>query len=130
MRLRYTHLALLFVTLCSIPLASAQSNIDANIGFGSAWNKANGQGIENANSFNAFGSCTPNSGDVNCQATPALNGFFLGLGADIMLTKKFGVGAEVSFLPAHPDYGPLQYRQTFYDFNGIVTPLNLKRVEL
>lgn len=130
MRLRYTHLALLSVTLCSLPLAHAQASVDANIGFGSAWNSANGQGIDNANSINAFGSCTPNSGDPNCEATPALNGFFLGLGADIMLTKKFGAGAEVSFQPGHPSYGPLQYRQTFYDFNGIFAPVNQKRVEL
>jgi opacity protein-like surface antigen len=130
MKLRYIYPSLLFVTICSIPLARAQSSVDANIGFGSAWDKANGQGIDNANSINAFGSCTPNSGDVNCQTTPSLSGFFLGLGADIMLTKKFGFGAEVSFQPGHPDYGPLQYRQTFYDFNGIFAPINHKRVEL
>jgi hypothetical protein len=47
-----------------------------------------------------------------------------------MLTKRYGFGAEISLQPTRQDYGPLQYRQTFYDFNGIVAPVNQKRVEL
>jgi hypothetical protein len=47
-----------------------------------------------------------------------------------MLWKHFGVGAEVNFQPAKSDYGPLQYRQTFYDFNGIFAPINQKRAQL
>src|SRR5262249_94358 len=39
-------------------------------------------------------------------------------------------GAEVNLQPARSDYGPLQYRQTFYDFNGIYAPVNQKRVML
>src|SRR5579859_2025310 len=60
----------------------------------------------------------------------SLGGFFLGLGGDVMLKKHFGVGAEVNLQPARSDYGPLQYRQTFYDFNGIYAPVNEKRVQL
>jgi opacity protein-like surface antigen len=129
MRLRYV-CPMLLATLCSVPLAHAQSSVDANIGFGSAWAGATGLGIDNANSVNAFGTCTPNSGDPYCEATPSLSGFFLGLGADVMLTKRYGFGAEVSFQPNHPNYGPLQYRQTFYDFNGVFAAVNQKRVEV
>ena len=32
--------------------------------------------------------------------------------------------------PAKSDYVPLQYRQTFYDFNGIDAPVNEKRMQL
>jgi hypothetical protein len=47
-----------------------------------------------------------------------------------MLTKHFGAGAEVNVQPARTSYGPLQYRQTFYDFNGIYAPISQKRVVL
>jgi opacity protein-like surface antigen len=127
MRLRHVYPALLFVAFCSIPSARAQTSFDLNVGFGSAWDGSNGQGIDNANSVNAFGACTPNSGDVYCESTPSLSGFFLGFGGDLMLTKRYGFGADVSFQPSRPNYGPLQYRQTFYDFNGIFAPINQKR---
>ena len=123
-------LLLLPLTLAVVPFAGAQSSFDLNIGFGTARAGANGGGIDNASSLNAFGACTPGPLDPACQATPALNGFFLGLGGDIMLHKHFGVGAEVNFQPAKSDYGPLQYRQTFYDFNGIFAPINQKRAQL
>jgi hypothetical protein len=130
MRLRNVYPALLVVTLCSIPSAHAQASVDANIGFGAAWDGTNGQGIDNADSVNAFGPCVPNTGDIYCESTPKLNAFFLGLGADIMLTKRYGFGAEVAFMPSRPDYGPLEYRQTFYDFNGIFSPISQKRFKL
>lgn len=126
---RYLPLASLLL-LC-VPMAKAQSTFDVNLGFGSAHVGSNGSGIDNGNSLlNAFGPCTPSSGDVNCQATPGLSGFFLGFGGDIMLNKRFGMGAEVNLQPAKSDYGPLQYRQTFYDFNGIYAPINQKHVML
>jgi hypothetical protein len=130
MRQRYTCAALLFMASCFIPSTFAQSSFDLNVGFGTATAGASGAGIDNGNSFNAFGPCIPNSGDANCQATPSLGGFFLGFGGDVMLTKRYGVGAEISLQPTRQDYGPLQYRQTFYDFNGILAPVNQKRVEL
>ena len=131
MRLRYVYPALLVVGLCSLRPAHAQTSFDLNIGFGSAWDGSNGQGIEGANSAYAFESCAPGAPiDTYCQSTPSLSGFFLGLGGDLMLTKRYGVGAEVSFEPGRQNYGPLQYRQTFYDFNGIYAPINQKRVIL
>lgn len=127
--LRFSLPALLLMSV-SAPLSHAQSAFDLNIGFGTAHVGSNGSGIDNAASLNAFGSCSPSSGDPNCQATPGLSGLFLGLGGDVFMTKHFGVGAEVNLQPAKNDYGPLQFRQTFYDFNGIYAPVNQKRVQL
>ncbi len=102
--------------------AHAQSALDVNVNFGTAWDSATGQGIDNT----SFLSCVPNSVST-CQATPKLNGFFLGFGGDIMFRQHLGVGAEVNFQPTHSDYGPFQYRQTFVDVNGIYEPLITKR---
>ena len=110
--------------------ANAQSSVDVNVGFGSAWDSASGAGLDSAGSLNAYGACSPGSADSFCLATPKLNGFFLGLGGDIMLYKRLGVGAEYNVQPARSDYGPLQYRQTFYDFNAIYAPVTTKRAEL
>jgi opacity protein-like surface antigen len=123
------YLFLLVLLLLWIPFANAQS-ADINIGFGTAQDKSNGAGIDNFNSINAGLPCIPGSGDPYCDTTPALKGFFLGFGADAMISKRYGVGGEISFLPAKQDYGPLQFRQTFYDFNGIFAPVNEKRVQL
>jgi hypothetical protein len=59
-----------------------------------------------------------------------MNGFFLGFGGDIMLYKHFGVGAEFNVEPSQKNYGPLQDRQMFYDFNGVYQPYATKRVAL
>ncbi len=129
-RRMYRYLPLLALPLYFASYASAQSSFDVNIGFGTARVGSNGSGIDNASSSNAFGSCVPSSGDTFCQKTTGLGGFFLSLGGDVMLRKHFGIGAEVNLQPAKNDYGPLQYRQTFYDFNGIYAPINEKRVTL
>jgi Outer membrane protein beta-barrel domain len=108
--------------------AHAQAALDVNINFGTAWDSASGAGIDNLNSpNNALGGCIVNTGDTFCQATPKMNGFFLGFGGDIMFRQHLGVGAEVNFQPVHQDYGPLQYRQTFIDVNAIYEPLITKR---
>jgi hypothetical protein len=122
------YLPLLSLLLFSIPYAGAQSSFDLNLGFGTA--HANGiGGIENINSLtNPFGLCTISSADPTCVSGPKLGGFFLGLGGDVMLTKRYGIGMEAAFQPAKSDYAGLNYRQTFYDFNGIFSPLNQKRV--
>jgi opacity protein-like surface antigen len=111
-------------------LASAQTSFDVNLGFGSAWAGANGGGIDNAASLNAFGSCTVGSGDPNCQSLPKLNGFFLGFGGDLMFNKHLGAGFEASLQPSQESYGPLNSRQTFYDVNAIYAPVTTKRASL
>jgi len=111
-------------------LVNAQTALDVNVGFGSAWDSANSGGIDNASSLNAFGACTPSSSDPNCESVPALNGFFLGFGGDLMLFKHFGVGVQASLQPPRETYGPLSSRQTFYDVNGIYAPITTKRASL
>jgi len=117
-----------YLPLVFLPaFAHAQSALDVNVNFGSAWDSASGRGIDNINSNNALGDCLPGAGDPFCQATPKLSGFFLGFGGDIMFRQHLGVGAEVNFQPVHQDYGPLKSRQTFIDVNGIYEPLITKR---
>ena len=123
MRRMWTYLPLLFFPV----LAQAQSALDVNVNFGSAFDSKTGLGIDNLNSANALGGCLPSSADAFCQATPTLSGFFLGFGGDIMFREHFGAGAEVNFQPMHQDYGPLKSRQTFIDVNGIYEPIITKR---
>ena len=78
------YLPLLFLPLLSIPFASAQSSVDFNVGFGAAHDKAAPGGIDS----NTGNTCT--LGAASCQATPALSGFFMGVGGDVMLTKRYG----------------------------------------
>jgi hypothetical protein len=107
--------------------ASAQAAADIGLGFGSHLASASSNGLDNANSPNAYGSCAPNTGDTFCQTLPKLNGLFMRLGGDIMFTDHFGGGFNFDFQPTRSDYGPLQYRQSFMDVNGIYAPINNKR---
>ena len=120
---------ILLLPIC-VPFASAQSSVDFAIGFGTAHDKANTGGLDNAD----FSSCaTPGAVDPSggtCLANPSLGGFFLGLSGDVMLWKHFGIGGELNVQPAKSDYGPLQFRQEFYDFNAIAVPFNSKRAQL
>ena len=112
-------------------LANAQSAIDVNVGLGGAWASANKFGIDNGNSAtNAYGSCTPGGRDANCQSLPALSNVMLGFGADVMMKPKFGAGFEYLVQPVKADYGPLQSRQAFYDFNAVYRPIQTKRAAL
>ena len=89
------------------PSCQRTDSIDINIGFGSAHVKATGAGIDNLSSPNAFSSCDLSAGDPFCEATPSMGNLFMGLGADVMLQKHYGVGFEANFQPARQDYGPL-----------------------
>jgi hypothetical protein len=112
--------------LCSVPLLHAQGSFDVALGFGTAHDKATGLGIDE----NTLDSCTPSSTDLTCKATPSLGGLFMGFSGDGMLNKHIGIGGEFKFQPSKDDYGPLEYRQIFYDFDGIYAPINEKRVQL
>jgi hypothetical protein len=118
--------------LVCVPLASAQSSFDLNVGLGTAHLGANGGGLENGNSTQvaAGTACTVSSAEPSCQATPSLGGVFLGLGGDLMLRKHYGIGMEFAVQPVKSDYALLQFRQTFYDINGIYAPVSEKRVQL
>jgi len=122
--MKHNYRYFLFAALATmIPAAHAQSNLDIYVGLGTAHVKAADGGIDNQ----TFGSCTPGSGGPTCQSLPSLSGVFMGIGGDIMFTDKFGAGAQVAFTPAKSDYGPLQYRQTFIDVNGLYEPVRHKR---
>jgi hypothetical protein len=133
------YLPLLFVLFCCIQLASAQSAFDLNMGFGFIHDKANSTQVDQ--NLNAC----PNSAEVlPCVSTPALSGFTMGFGGDLMLWKKFGIGGEAAFQPGKQTYVNLngsaaasglntlaiQSRMTMYDFNGIFQPINTKKVAL
>ncbi len=120
----------LSLLLFCIPLANAQGSATIGVGGGSAHVKPSGAGLYNLNSPFAFESCTPGPSNPDCDATPGLNGFFFGISGDAMFSDRFGIGGEVTFLPAKGKYGPLQFRQTFYDFNAIFAPINETRVVL
>jgi hypothetical protein len=125
------YLPLLSLLPLCVPLAHGQAAVDINIGFGGAWDSANKGGIDNANSLtNAFGSCTPGGSDANCQALPSMSGFFLGFGGDVMIKDKLGFGVDFSIQPAQQNYGPLQDRQSFYDFDAVYRPIATKRAAL
>jgi outer membrane protein W len=125
---------------CCVPLASAQSQFDLNVGFGAMHDKANSTQVDQN-----LNSCTPNDANGPCVSTSSLSGFTMGIGGDLMLKKKFGVGAEVAFQPGKQSYIPnltalaaaygvntftIQSRMTMFDFNGIYQPISTKKVQL
>ena len=99
----------------------AQSAVDINVGFGTHHDSASATGLDNASGA----ACVLTA--ANCQATPAMSGLFMGLGGDIMFKDHFGGGFQFIFQPTRADYGPLKYRQSFMDVNGIYAPINRKK---
>ncbi len=125
----YTYLPFVLLLACA-PLARAQGSFDLALGFGTQHAKATGSGIEsNINSSNFLGSCLPSSGDTTCEATPALGGLFMGFEGDAMLNKHMGFGGELNFQPTKGNYGPIQSRELFYDFDALYAPINRKNVQ-
>lgn len=121
---RYLILFLLF--FCT-SLLHAQGIADVSLGFGTAKDSSNGLGILSANApINAFGSCTPSSTNAYCLGDPELNGLFMGFQGDGMVSKHFGIDGDLTFQPTRPNYGPLTYRQMFFDFNGVYAPISNK----
>jgi hypothetical protein len=132
------YLPLFVLPLIGLQLANAQSGIDFGIGFGGASAPAAKTGLDTS-----LNPC--NLGSVGCQSTPSLSSFMIGIGGDLMLWKRFGVGGEANFEPSKKDYviltqqgtggagsftEKLQSRITLYDFNGIFQPVKTKRVAL
>jgi hypothetical protein len=131
------YLAILSLVLLCAPFAFAQSSVDFMMGFGTAHDSASSNGLDNAalTACSPIGSISLTTGGT-CSSTPSMSGFFLGFGGDVIVWKNIGFGADVSFQPAKtqfinlPGYGPLDYRQTFYDFNVVYEPVHTKRVAL
>ena len=121
----YRYLPILLLLSC-VPLARAQGSFDVAVGFGTQRVKATGYGIDEDTLYQ----CTPSSSSTTCLGTPAMDGMFMGFTGDFMLNKHLGAGAEINFQPSKPGYGPLLYRQLFYDFDGLYVPINHKRYAL
>jgi hypothetical protein len=94
--------------LCST-LAHAQRGPDVFFGVGTATDSSSKTEID------TFGTGIP-------YTTPKLGASFGKLGADFMVTKHFGVGAETDFRFGQAAYAGLQTRPVFYDFNLIYMP--------
>jgi opacity protein-like surface antigen len=120
---RYLFLISILLLFC-IPFATAQGSATISMGFGTNHVKSNGAGINELTGD----VCSPALDNPDCLTNPGLNGFFMGFGADMLPSKRYGFGLDISFQPTKGDYGPLKFRQTFYDFNGIYAPVNQKRV--
>lgn len=125
------YLAIAFPLLLIVPLASAQSVVDAAIGFGVAQSPASGLGLDSGSlNYCAIGS------SPTCVQTPKLANFFMGFGANFMLWDHFGIGMEAKLQPTKQNYGELNYfgstlgvdtRTILYDINGIWRPWSTKR---
>ena len=121
----YRYLPFVLVLSCA-PLARAQGSFDVALGFGTQRDKATGSGIDQS----TFLPCTPGPTDSTCLGTPALDGVFLGFQGDAMLNKHIGITGEINFQPSKGTYGPLQFRELFYDFGGLYAPINHKKFQV
>ncbi len=101
-------LTLAFAACLGSTLASAQRGPDVFFGVGTATDSRTGP-------VDTFG-------DGTLYTAPKLAGSFGKVGADFMLTKHFGVGAESDFRFGQSPYAGVQTRPVFYDFNGIYMP--------
>jgi outer membrane protein W len=102
--------------------AHAQSGLDVYFGVGTATADSNGTSIDTFNTGNVSAANT--TGFFN---TPKITGAFGKAGADFMLTRHFGLGADVDWRFSQGDYAGLNYRPTFYDFYGIWQPITRVR---
>jgi len=118
----YTYLPLVLLLACA-PLARAQGSFDLALGFGTQHAKATGTGIDDS----TFLPCQTASS--TCELTPSLGGLFMGFEGDAMLNKHLGFGGELNFQPGKSNYGPIQSRELFYDFDALYAPINRKNVQ-
>jgi len=99
----------LVATFSSIRVVRAQE-VNAYLGFGSAYDTSNGAQIETFS-------------DGSLYKTPSMGGFFGHIGAGVFITKRLGLGTDISWRFPQGDYAGIQYRPTFYNFDAIYQPL-------
>src|SRR5947209_1621110 len=144
------YLPVFALPLICMQFANAQSSVDIGLGFGAVQAKAANSGLTvdtsniNSPTYGQFINCALSTGAANCSPTNSLNSFAMGVSGDLMLWKRFGIGAEVGFQPGKRDYAvfgantqtaaafgtpfTVQSRMTLYDFNGIFQPVKTKKV--
>lgn len=114
--MNFRHAAMLIAAAGISATALRAQQVDLFLGVGTARASSSGQGL------NTFG-------DGTLYNTPALNGVFTDFGGAVFLNKQFGVGFTGSWRAAK-DYAGLQYRPSFYVFDGVFQPgqLTTRRV--
>ena len=119
MKLISRTIPLLFILILGAAAsASAQTNVSAYFGVGSAWDSSSGQCVFLGFPGEAAGPCA-NGG----YPTPALGGVFGVFGADFMFSHYLGVGGEYAFKFAQAPYGDANYRPEIWDFNALYHPI-------
>jgi hypothetical protein len=83
--------------------------VAAYLGFGGANDRSNGAQIDTFS-------------DGNLYKTPSMGGFFAHIGASVFVTKRVGVGAEISWRTSQGDYAAIPYRPGFYNVDAIFRP--------
>lgn len=116
--MKLIHAILVSTALCAaVPLASAQSGpINVYFGLGTATDSSSNRSIDTFGTGSAF-------------TSPKLGGLFGDVGANIMLTPRFGFGGDLSWRTTSAAYAGLNYRPFFYNFDGIYTPAKSRHVE-
>ena len=109
MRYIRTTIPLVFALCLAPSFAHAQSGLDVFFGAGTASASSSNQLIDPLSLGTSF-------------TTPRLGGVFGEVGADYMIRPSFVIGAETDFRFSQGAYTELNYRPTFYDFNGIWAP--------
>jgi len=94
--------------LAAVQVVRAQE-VAAYLGVGGAYVTSNGSQIDTFS-------------DGTLHRTPSLDGVFTDLGATVFIGRNWGVGAELAWTPTQGDYAGLQYRPSFYNFDGIFRP--------
>lgn len=92
---------------------------------------------QSANVYFGVGTATDSSSNQqidtfatgNPYTTPKLGGSFLDVGASVLFTPHFGVGADVSWRATHAAYTGLNLMPIFYNFDGIWEPGHTKHFE-
>jgi hypothetical protein len=115
MKLTLTAVTLCFGLVAGATISMAQTpQANLYVGLGTATDSSNGQAID------PLGTGTSTN-------TPKLTGLFATVGGGVMITPHFGAGAEINWRAGEGNYSGVNYRPTFYDFNGIWQPLKSKR---
>jgi hypothetical protein len=101
--------AVLVAGLLAVAQEARAQEVSAYFGLGSAYVTSNGSQIDTF-------------GDGVLHHTPSLDGLFADLGASVFVNKNVGIGAQLAWTPSQGNYAGLQYRPSFYNFDGIYRP--------